>query len=238
MLKRALKKALQYRAAAETAVVREMLDRVQKENAGRPFCPPWEGDLIHFLISRNRYSQCLETGFGTGSTALYMLHASDRWGGRVTSIDWSADNFNHIGKEIMSRSKMSERHTLIEEPSLGPMARLLLDGAAFDFVFIDGWKTFDYLAYEVFIINRLLRTGGCLMFDDTYLPAVQKIISMLVRHYGYQEIDYRQHGQPVALRLFQMLTTRRLSRPYRAFKKTMDVADQHPTRDWTFFRRF
>lgn len=238
MLKRIVKNLLRYHPADETTAVRDALEKARTDHPNRPFCPSWEGDLIHSLISKNRYARCLETGFGTGSSTLYMLNATADCGGHVTSLDWSATNFNNIGKEIIAQSCMTARHTLIEEPSHMPMARLLTDGPTFDFAFIDGWKTFDYLAYEIFILNRLLRVGGCVMFDDTYLPSVRKIIAMLRRHYEYEEINYRKHGQPNTLRTFHILTTKKLHRPYRALIKTKDVSDQPPSRDWMFYRRF
>ena len=180
----------------------------------------------------------METGFGTGSTAVHMLAASASWGGNVLSIDWSEKNFNHIGKRNLERSGYGERHQLIERPSFEVMAELLIDRRQFDFVFVDGWKSFDYLAYECFVVNQLLPVGGCLMFDDAQLPSMRKLIKMLVGHYQYEEIDYIRFGQPTSLRIFQILTCRSLARPYRAFVKTLATKDQGPMKDGYFYSPF
>jgi predicted O-methyltransferase YrrM len=236
MIRSLLKRLLHYRPLDATAVVRSFLDRVRTSD--RPYCPDSEGDLIWSMIAKYGYRNCLETGFGTGSTAIYMLDATKANAGRVFSIDWSESQFNDIGRRNIERYGADGRHLLIEEPSWQVFPRLLTAGQQLDFVFIDGWKTFDYLVYELFIINRMLAVGGAIMFDDSYLPSVGKAIAVLKSHYGYREIEYGQYGQTFRLRLFHILTRRGLRRPYRALRKMLATEDQAPTRDWTFYRRF
>ncbi len=188
--------------------------------------------MIFRLITQNGYRDCLETGFGTGSTATYMLAATEPRGGHVTSLDWSEQDFNHIGKANVRAAGFEDRHTLHERPSFEVMAEFLTAGRRFDFVFIDGWKTFDYLAYETFIINRMMPRGGCIMFDDSYLPSVRKLIGMLESHYRYEEIDYPRYGQGHRLRLYHLLTTRSPGRPYRAIIKTVETEEQPVVKHW------
>lgn len=235
-MKALIKRWLRYEPLPATAEIRQILniDRVP----GRAYCPDDEGDLIHSLIRQHGYRRCLQTGFGTGSTALYMLQATEGGDGTVLSLDWSPNNFNEIGRRHLAGTRFERRHTLIEEPSYRGMARLLLENATFDFVFLDGWKTFDYVAHELFAVNRLLSDGGCIMFDDSHMPSVDRAISLLLRHYGYREIDYAEYGQTTGLRLFHLLTTRTWRRPYRALRKLVPVAEQRPTVDYTFYRRF
>jgi predicted O-methyltransferase YrrM len=225
-----IKKILTYKPSAATTSVRRLL----REGAepSRPYCPDWEGDFLWTAIKENGYRRAAETGFGTGSTAAYMLDALPA-DGSLVSIDWSADNFNHIGRQTIERLGAAKRHTLIEEQSWRVLPRLLAGGREFDLVFIDGWKTFDYLAYELFLFNRMLAVGGMIVFDDSYLPAVRKAARLLKRHYGYREADY---GDGWRLRLFHVLTRRSLHRPFRALQKILAVDDQQPTRDWTFYR--
>ena len=231
-----VKRLLRYRPLKETFVVRRLLDEIRVPE--RPYCPAWEGDLIWLLITRAGYRNCLETGFGTGSTAIYMLDAIKERDGAVVSIDWSKDNFNDIGRRNISLYGPAGKHTLIEEPSWRVMPRLVAEGRTFDFVFVDGWKAFDYLVYELFLVNRMLTVGGVVMFDDSYLPSVRKAIGVLKAYYGYREIDYGSFGQDWRLRLYHIVTRRGIHRPYRAVQKTIATEDQAPTRAGTFYRRF
>src|SRR5262245_35855340 len=136
MIRRLAKAALRYEPLAETRNIRALIahDRV----AGRPYCPEDEGDLIYGLIRDGGYKHCLQTGFGTGSTALYMLHAVGS-NGRVISIDWSDTNFNEVGKTNLKRAGLCRQHTLIEESSHAVMPRFS-KADSIGFVFIDGWK--------------------------------------------------------------------------------------------------
>jgi predicted O-methyltransferase YrrM len=232
-MKKFIKRFLAYRPLEETSDVRRSLAAVRNPNF--PFCPDWEGDFIWSVITTHKLRKSLETGFGTGSTALYMLSATG--GGEVTSIDWSATQFNEIGKRLLEQTN-AKSHTLIEEPSERALSRLYIEGRAFDFAYLDGWKTFDHLALETYIVNRMLKDGGVLMFDDTRMPSVNKIARMLVSHYNYQEIAYTDHNENWRLRLWHILTTRSLRRPYRAFLKATRVEDQPAFKDYRFFRRF
>ena len=235
-LKRILKNVLRYQPLRSSEPARHLVGSARTQ--GRPYCPDSEGDLIHSLISTYQYRRCLETGFGTGSTAVYMLHAAEPFDGEIVSVDWNEININHLGRALLKRSNMASRHRLIEKDSNKVIPELYLAGERFDFIFIDGRRTFDQLLFELFMMNRMLNPGGAIVFDDSWLPSVQRAIRLLKRHYGYEEVDYRLHNHGWRLRVFQFLITASLRRPYRAFHKVLDVEDQAPTRDHYFYRRF
>ena len=156
MIKRILKQLLAYRALRETAPIRSFLDSVRSPDY--PYCPNWEGDLIWSLIQKNDYRRCLETEFGTGSTALYMLCAVSE-GGNVVSIDKPIGDFSDIGKRNLKRALFSGAHELIEESSQKTLPALYCNNREFDFIYLDGWKTFDHVAMEVYFAACVLRSG-------------------------------------------------------------------------------
>jgi predicted O-methyltransferase YrrM len=84
VLKRAVKNSLRYEPLPETAAIRERIDAARDD--GQPFCPSPEGDLIYSLIAKNDFKSCLEIGFFTGSTALYIAAAVAPQNGQVASI--------------------------------------------------------------------------------------------------------------------------------------------------------
>lgn len=229
------KKLLAYSPRPETSRVRNFLQSVRTPE--RPYCPEWEGDLLYLLIVRNRLRSCLEIGFGTGSTALYALEALDSaGGGELTSIDFSPDNFNALGKANVQALPFASRHALIEENSNTALPRLFAQGSRFDFVYVDGWKTFDHLAMEAYFLARMVTVDGYIMLDDSDMPSVHKLARLLQRYYGFQEIDYPAAGQSLRLRLRMALTHRTLRRPYRAFRKTAEIDTLPVASDWNFFR--
>ena len=234
-LKRFVKKALRYQPLAETAGVRNAIDAVAAP--GLPYCPQYEGDLLFSMIRTNGYQKCLELGFHTGSTALYLAAAVAEPGGQVTSICLDDDESVERGLNLLRNAGHAGRHRLIRQNSNEALPELFLSGKRFDFVFMDGWKTFDHLAFEMYVINQLLERGGGIAFDDSYMPSVRKAVRLLTRYYGYEEVDYAAYNQGFRLRLFHFLTRRSPHRPYRALMKVLDTNGQPAFQDWNFYRR-
>ena len=70
-----------------TRDVAQRVAEAQLSHRGLPFCPPHEGDLLYQLASAPSVHRCLEIGFATGSTALYLLAGIEgKESGEVVSI--------------------------------------------------------------------------------------------------------------------------------------------------------
>ena len=233
-MKRHLKKFLRYKPLAETALIREAIE--SKRIAGYPYCRPEEGDLLYLLLQEGGRRDCLEMGFHTGSTALYMAKSTADRGGHVTSVCIDNDADAARGEKLLRENGVVAQHRLLKDNSNRALPELFLAGEKFDLVFMDGWKTFDHLAMEIYFINQVLRTGGAVVFDDSYMPSVRQVIRLIKRYYGYAEVDYKKYRQKAKLRVSQIITYRTPHRPYRALIKLVDTADQTPINDWHFFR--
>jgi len=59
--------------------------------------------------------------------------------------------------------------------------------AQFDFIFIDGWHTFDHTLLDCFYATRLLRVGGVLAIDDVSFPSVKRVVDFLKNYPCYAE---------------------------------------------------
>ena len=234
-LKHWLKSFLQYLPLEETLNVRNIITSAYQGNL--PFCPPYEGDLLYSLIRSNNFKACLETGFLTGSSALYMSAAIADRDGHVTSVCLDNDQSIDQGLSLLRNAGHIGQHRLIRSNSNRAIPDLFLSGERFDLIFMDGWKTFDHLAFEMYFFNQLLRRGGIIACDDSYMPSVRKAIRLLKRYYAFEEIDYQQHNQPFKLRIFQILTRRSIFRNLRAFRKREETQDQPAFRDWNFHRK-
>lgn len=227
--------ALRYAPLDKTAEIRRIIDGVKNDSL--PYCPPDEGDLLYALIRANGYRRCLETGFFTGSTALYMAAATADRDGEITSICVDPEERTALGLALLDKAGHRGRHRLVQANSNRALPELFLAGERFDLIFVDGWKTYDHLAFEIYLFNQMLETGGVIVFDDAVMPSVRKAIRLAVRHYGYREIDYGAYIRARRLRLFHILTRRSRHRPYRALVKTRDTEQQAPFADPYFFRR-
>lgn len=232
MIKALVKSLLAYKPLPATDAVRGLLARVRVP--GQPFTPDDEGDLLFDIIRKNGFAHCLEVGFYTGSTALFMAAAIAE-DGHVTSMSIDDEATVAAGLALVAEAGFTDKHTYIAGDSTRVLPAMRADGKAFDFVYMDGWKTLDHLTLEVFLVNEMLKTGGVIVFDDANMPSVRNVIRLMKRYYGYEEIRYADYNQDGRLRLFKVLTTRSLHRPYRALTKRVATQDQPAKTDYAFY---
>ena len=148
--------------AALTLGAQDSLDpRVQKfldENRGRwrdLNVPAVDGQTLHELIVKHKYTRALEIGTSTGHSGIWMAWALSKTGGKLITIDIDEQrhrealkNFEAAGVSKFIDARLGDAHTIV--PALeGP----------FDFVFSDADKDW-YKNYLVAVLPKLT-VGGC-----------------------------------------------------------------------------
>ncbi len=231
-MKQAIKRRLGYRPLDETRAVRDALSSLSPLS-GQPVCPPWEGDLIHETLNELEATACLEIGFHSGSTAVYMLNALRKRGGSVTSIEPNPRDIRGF-ETVAAFDPRTARHDVVAARSDEALPRLLAEGRKFDFIFIDGWKTLDALFVDAYYATRLLRTGGVLFFDDHHMPSVRTTVRMLRSHYGYQPMSTLPSHAGTGFRLYLALISGTRHMPFVRIRKTLRDAEAPAARDWNF----
>lgn len=78
---------------------------------------------------------------------------------------------------------------LIEGISEIELPKLLEQKRSYDFVFIDGWHTFDHTLLDFFYCYRMLNLNGVILIDDTQLPAVSKFIKYISNYPSLKFLD-------------------------------------------------
>jgi len=59
------------------------------------------------------------------------------------------------------------------------LPRLCERGAQFDLIFIDGGHKYDDVFVDFHYSRRLMAVGGCVVLDDTWLPAIRTVVSWI-----------------------------------------------------------
>ena len=113
-----------------------------------------EGKVITTLIKKYKLKKCLEIGMAFGISASYILLANRNV--NLISIDPNQTNksqWNSMGLKLLKELDVNERHHLISEKSYISLSKLLntYGEEYFDFIFIDGWHTFDYTLIDFFM---------------------------------------------------------------------------------------
>ena len=149
--------------------------------------PDSEGEFIRQLIIENKYQKTLEVGLALGISALYICDAIAQFEQPShTIIDPNQSKINdNIGLKNLEKRGL-KCFTFIEEPSELALPKLLEQETVFDFAFIDGWHTFDHAMLDFFYINRMLRVGGMVVFDDVNLDAIGKLVKYLGKYPAYE----------------------------------------------------
>jgi len=233
-MKGLIKRALVYRGLPETETVRAVVAASRRD--GWPYCPADEGDVLFQLAAAVPDQDALEVGFATGTSAAYIL--SGLGSGRLTSIDYDQDHFGREGVRLVETLGLANRHRLIERDSVEALPELHSSGLRYGLVFLDGWKTFDRVWVDTFYCARMLTVGGVIVFDDAQMPAVRKCISLLERYYGFIGVDDPRPAGGWRQRMWHVVTTRSVRRPYMALRKPIDVDDTEAGRRFDFWKRF
>jgi len=133
--------------------VREFLDR-NRSNWHDLNVPEVDGQTLHDLVLKHKYTKALEIGTSTGHSAIWIAWALSKTGGRLITIDIderrhkiALANFKEAGLSEYIDARLGDAHELVPKLA-GP----------FDFVFSDADKEW-YTNYFVAVWPKLERRG-------------------------------------------------------------------------------
>ncbi len=117
---------------------------------------PWvDGQTLHDLIVKHKYTRALEIGTSTGHSTIWIARALARTGGTVTTIEIDPErhrqalaNFKEAGVSDYIDARLGDAHEITKE----------LEGP-FDFVFSDADKDW-YTQYLKDVLPKL-EVNGC-----------------------------------------------------------------------------
>ena len=156
-----------------------------------------EGDYIEEIIKKFSFKKCLEVGMAFGISALYILQNKNT---TLISIDpFQSTQWKNSGVEIVKNLEFDNRHKLIEEKSYIVLPELLKKEEKYDFIFIDGFHTFDYTLLDFFYSDKLLKINGIIIIDDILHNGVKKCVNYINTNYEF----YKKIQSPVTIGCYQ-----------------------------------
>lgn len=149
-----------------------------------------EGEFLFSIINGDStICNTLEVGCAYGLSSLYICSAtSERPGASHTIIDpFQNTHWDGVGIKNLKAAGVGF-YNLIEVKSEFALPKLLeTNESKFDFIFIDGWHTFDHTLVDCFYATRLLKVGGILVIDDVSWPSVKRVVDFLKNYPCYEE---------------------------------------------------
>ena len=97
-------------------------------------------------------------------------------------------------RALCAKAGIGDLVRLREEDSQLALPAMVASGETFDFAFIDGSHHFDYAFTDVMYALRLVKPGGLVLVDDTWMPAVRNVVDFFVRNLGIEIDPESSHG--------------------------------------------
>lgn len=150
---------------------------------------PREGAFLAEIIRAVDPATTLEIGMAYGVSTLYICDALAGLGhpARHLAMDpFQSTQWRDIGLKNIRQAGYGEMLEFHEARSELVLPELLAQGRTIDFALIDGWHTFDQVMVEFYYLNRLLRVGGVIAFDDSDRRSVNRVVRYALNYPGYE----------------------------------------------------
>jgi predicted O-methyltransferase YrrM len=153
---------------------------------------PREGSFLGHIVDAVKPRTSLEIGMAYGVSTLYLCEALARQGHQVRHIvmdPFQTQQWRGIGLRNVKEAGYAHMVEFYEDRSEFLLPRLLADGTQLDFAFVDGWHTFDHVMMEFFYLNKMLRVGGVIAFDDAERRGINRVIRHALSYSAYEVFE-------------------------------------------------
>ena len=175
-----------------------------------------QGAVLHGLVRESGVTRSLEIGFAHGYSTVWILDAlNERERAVHTAIDpFEKSMWHGIGLVQAGRLRTTAKLEWVADYSIHVLSRMIKERASFDLIYIDGNHRFDDVLVDFYLADQVMRVGGLLVFDDTWLESIQTVCHFVAQNRAYEVVS-----QPIE--------------DICAFRKIRD-----DDRDWHHFVRF
>lgn len=155
-----------------------------------------EGRFLQRIISRVKPTQMLEVGLAFGISALFaeLALAANGLPYRHIVIDPLQSSFEEAGLRLLAETGYRDAVEFHDRGSEFALPALAHEGRKIDLAFIDGWHTFDHTLVDFFYVNRMLKVGGVIVFDDANWPSVARVLSHALSYPCYRLLHSAGRG--------------------------------------------
>lgn len=142
-----------------------------------PYTSPEKGKIFYDFVLANKPEQCVELGFAHGTSSCYIAAALHELGrGRLTAVDLDSSVDRNPNIEALLKATGLEAHVTVVREKAGynwflkkKIEEQTRDGLCqplYDYCFIDGAKNWTIDGFAFFLVDKLLKEGAWLQFDD------------------------------------------------------------------------
>lgn len=137
---------------------------------GIPHTTLSKGKILYETVLERGYRDCLELGFAHGVGSCYIAAALNEQGfGTLTAVDKDTALKRKPRADNTAQQLGLDQHI---EFVYNPISytwflmEAIRGGKQFDFCFLDGAHTWDVDGFAYLLVERILKPGGLIIFDD------------------------------------------------------------------------
>jgi predicted O-methyltransferase YrrM len=148
------------------------LEDVRRQFGELPYMTYLQACRLRDFLTKHSLKNCLELGFFHGLSSAYIAAAlAANGGGHLTTVDLlSVRRKSPNIEDLLRQLSLTTTVTVVYEPRsyTWRLMKLIARGdlERFDFCYIDGGHSWDVSGFGFFLVEKLLRPGGWVLFDD------------------------------------------------------------------------
>jgi predicted O-methyltransferase YrrM len=206
------------------------ISKIRERVEGVPHMTFQQAQAMRDVILQNRFKNLLELGFRHGVSTCYMAAVLDELGGgKITTIDLdTARDAQPNIDALLADLGLARLVTVFYEPTsyTWRLMKMLEEDPSprFDFCYIDGAHDWATDGFAFFLVDRLLRPGGLILFDDL--------------DWKYESSPALRHSDKVRLMPQDEKSTAQVRKVYELLVKSHPAYGDFVVRnDWAFARK-
>lgn len=183
-----------------------------------PFMPEHFARVIYDFILEHKPDQVLELGFAHGKSSNFIAAALHENGsGHLTTVDLVDNHRDPSITELLQKTGLGDYVTVVREQSsytwfLKKQIESQTDGLTctplYDLCFIDGAKNWTIDGAAFFMVDKLLKSEGWILFDDldyTYRYHEERTGKHVMDGINFRELGQDEVEQAHIDRVYQLL---------------------------------
>ena len=144
-------------------------------------------EFLYETVCELAPASAIEVGMAWGFSSVPICAAlRDTSGGKSLIFDpFQTETYEGVGLELVRQSGLAGNCVLAEERSDTALPALFKSGHTTQFAFIDGDHRIDAVIVDFYYINKMLKPGGAVVFDDYQFSSVRRVVNFALAQFHY-----------------------------------------------------
>jgi len=151
-----------------------------------------QGTVLATIHREMKPDVSLEIGMAYGFSTLFILDSmhEHKYGYHIAIDPFQKSLWHGIGIKAVEQLDFNLRFNMILDYSVSSIPQLYTYGVRPNYIYIDGDHRFDSVLVDFYLSHRILSQGGVIIFDDLWMPSIQKVVSFIRSNFScYSEIQ-------------------------------------------------